>query len=1017
MNSAQINRRRLVVCLALVGAPIPFAIARDITAAELTPMYVWSESDVRPGSVSGEVVRTWTGGGGVPWVGGGTNWSPVGIPTAGDDLVFGTLKAGNYSVVQDLPITYNDLTVNRSLATEVLNFDGHYNGSSFRVVKGVVNVTTPIFGVSTPGATNALSSIVVGSGAGNVANVTFSGVPGRYYDARVGVNGATGTLQITGANTSLVPFTRNTSDSVFGGTADAANATILVDAATVEAWVITTGVRGSTRFINNAQVSSVPTPTGVGQVQVGSPDASNVSLEVSGSADLRVVGQDAILLIGSGVGAVTDTKILSGGSVVSDLVVTGASSGDGTAASTNTFTLSGAGSTVTTTEAFDTNGGYRFADPRRGSTTVNVLDGGRLFTPRFDSNAADRPSGSGATSNTTLKIDGMNSLLQARTDLGGVFVSSLGDYTIDQITVSNYGKIDAAQMALGVGVGASSTMNLSTAARVTADLFEMARPARAGGATTATLNVDSGAGLVTANLITSRSLTAVSTITVRGGGSSIDSTGVALLGGVTTDVTGGGSTNFTLSGGGAATFAALQAGSASAAGKGAGYTGTQLTVTGMGSRLLLRGNGGSTPQATDLAANLVLSAKANTVSTLTISNGGNVTLLDNSDNPNLDGSIAMSAADNATSTLVVDGPESTLDAGKLITMAETAPVQPFANAAATLTVRNGAFVAVYENGADPASGNVQMAIRPGTNLNATINVGGGTALEDVDSSLSVDGTLFVGGSGDAANPVPGGRATVNLYNGALAAGAVAVYANSRINQNGGRLMTDNLMVLGGRIDMNSTAPVTVELGTLSVSNGGVINVGRGGGVVYYSTAGGSPSEVGVVRQLILNASNGGAWNGSNGITSSLLSAANSQYAIGYADIAAASIPSMLDLDFPAGTEGVAFRYTLRGDTNLDGAVRFDDLLKLAQNYEKASGAHWYQGDSNYSGTINFDDLLLLSQTYGSSLLESGQLSVDATLAAQFDSDWAMARSMVPEPASLSMLAGTLSLLGSRRRRN
>lgn len=55
------------------------------------------------------------------------------------------------------------------------------------------------------------------------------------------------------------------------------------------------------------------------------------------------------------------------------------------------------------------------------------------------------------------------------------------------------------------------------------------------------------------------------------------------------------------------------------------------------------------------------------------------------------------------------------------------------------------------------------------------------------------------------------------------------------------------------------------------------------------------------------------------------------------------------------------------DFNHDRSVTFDDLLLLAQNYGKPSGATFSQGDVNYDGRIDFDDLLALAQRYGTSL--------------------------------------------------
>lgn len=90
-----------------------------------------------------------------------------------------------------------------------------------------------------------------------------------------------------------------------------------------------------------------------------------------------------------------------------------------------------------------------------------------------------------------------------------------------------------------------------------------------------------------------------------------------------------------------------------------------------------------------------------------------------------------------------------------------------------------------------------------------------------------------------------------------------------------------------------------------------------------------------------------------------------------------------------------------GDTNYDDVVNFDDLLILAQHYgQSGNGNVFYEtGDFNYDWSVNFDDLLTLAQHY------------DAP--AQFANHWALAQTLVPEPAFISM---TLAALIPRRRR-
>lgn len=92
-----------------------------------------------------------------------------------------------------------------------------------------------------------------------------------------------------------------------------------------------------------------------------------------------------------------------------------------------------------------------------------------------------------------------------------------------------------------------------------------------------------------------------------------------------------------------------------------------------------------------------------------------------------------------------------------------------------------------------------------------------------------------------------------------------------------------------------------------------------------------------------------------------------------------------------------------GDTDFNGKIDFDDLLVVAQHYDGV-GKLWTHGDFTLDGAVNFDDLLIVAQRY-----EAG----DA--ARGFESDWTLARSLVPEPMSLGMIAMTGVL--TRRRRD
>ena len=108
---------------------------------------------------------------------------------------------------------------------------------------------------------------------------------------------------------------------------------------------------------------------------------------------------------------------------------------------------------------------------------------------------------------------------------------------------------------------------------------------------------------------------------------------------------------------------------------------------------------------------------------------------------------------------------------------------------------------------------------------------------------------------------------------------------------------------------------------------------------------------------------------------------------------------------------VLVRTTLKGDTNLDGAVNFNDLARLAQNYNVADGNRlWQQGDFTYDGNVDFNDLAAMAQNYNTAL--------PATLpgSAAFQEDLARAFAQVPEPAAAGALALLACSFSIRRRR-
>jgi hypothetical protein len=205
----------------------------------------------------------------------------------------------------------------------------------------------------------------------------------------------------------------------------------------------------------------------------------------------------------------------------------------------------------------------------------------------------------------------------------------------------------------------------------------------------------------------------------------------------------------------------------------------------------------------------------------------------------------------------------------------------------------------------------------------------------------------------------------------------------------GKLSVATLDVAGGRLDLDDAADSAAVAGSVSIATGAVLNLKGATLVVDYAST--SPLADLVAAHL------------AGRLTSD-------EQAVGLVEASALGVTSFGGATVDA--TAVLARGTLRGDTDLSGGVDFTDLLAMAQSYNLPG--QWNNGDFDYDGTVGFADLLALAQNYGASLLVGGGLTVDPALAAQFHADWTAALAVVPEPASLGLLAG-LGTLALRRR--
>jgi hypothetical protein len=196
-----------------------------------------------------------------------------------------------------------------------------------------------------------------------------------------------------------------------------------------------------------------------------------------------------------------------------------------------------------------------------------------------------------------------------------------------------------------------------------------------------------------------------------------------------------------------------------------------------------------------------------------------------------------------------------------------------------------------------------------------------------------------------------------------------------INSNSG---TDTLILsygngnpLPNQLNLNGTFTLVGLQGTNPLA-GTSLDIGRSTVFISHS----SSDPISAITNYLKNGYNNGAWNGAPTATTGVITSSaartnpNHSTAIGFADSADGT-------GVNTSPNTIELRYTLIGDTNLDGAVNTTDLQMLLSNFNQ-SAKSWDQGDFNYDGKVNTVDLqpLLLNfnTSVGSQVLASAQIS-------------------------------------------
>jgi hypothetical protein len=153
----------------------------------------------------------------------------------------------------------------------------------------------------------------------------------------------------------------------------------------------------------------------------------------------------------------------------------------------------------------------------------------------------------------------------------------------------------------------------------------------------------------------------------------------------------------------------------------------------------------------------------------------------------------------------------------------------------------------------------------------------------------------------------------------------------------------------------------------------------GTSTVYISYADIADDPIFAIRAYLQAGHNSGPadipWSGSPTALAGIITSATAENdpthatAIGYADSSDGQginpIPNTIEL-----------KYTLTGDTNLDGMVNTFDLQRLLFSFNTPGG--WDQGDFNYDGQVDTTDLQALLRAFNASLANPAVLTAAAT---------------------------------------
>ncbi len=296
-------------------------------------------------------------------------------------------------------------------------------------------------------------------------------------------------------------------------------------------------------------------------------------------------------------------------------------------------------------------------------------------------------------------------------------------------------------------------------------------------------------------------------------------------------------------------------------------------------------------------------------------------------------------------------------------------------------------------------------------------------------SLSFSGATVIGNSGiNVANSAGGGAGTVILGAVTDQTGSLTKTGAGKLVLSGGATLTGALKINGGSVEVDGATTVgslggdgtgslsvvsanmavaahaaghdsAAALAGLSITGNGRLDLANNDLIIGYTGA--SPAST--IRGYLASAYNGGAWEGNGLASTSAGQGGGGLTALGYGDAADLGITSVDGIAVTGNA--VIVKYTYYGDSDLDGKIDLgNDFALFLIGFLTPGSNAWDLGDYNYDGHVDMADFGMFIDGYASQGGSLGQLDSVILAAPLTANQKAELLSVVPEPASVGMLA-------------